>query len=262
MTPAGEVGMAKPMIALEPAGRSQPAWTPRRVAWWQAGVIAVLTALSVAEQYVIHVVGRDDLEDFLITFDLDAESNLPTWFASMSLLACAVLLGRIAARARATGARFAGHWRALAGIFAVLSLDEVARLHEHLGRLQALWDTHGPFYFAWVIPGATAVLVLAAVFARFLGQLPGATRARFIAAGAVFVTGALVVEAIGGWRAETMGMNNMTHSLIATVEEVLEMAGVAMFLVALLRHLEGMSPGIPGGAVPVEDGAGRERSAA
>jgi hypothetical protein len=59
-----------------------------------------------------------------------------------------------------------------------------------------------------------------------------------------------------------MGMNNMTHSLIATVEEVLELAGVAMFLVALLRHLEGMAAAPPGGAVPVEGGAGEERSAA
>ena len=253
--------MAEPRIALRPVERSQPAWTPRRVAWWQAGLIAVLAVLSVAEQYVIHIVGRDDLEDFLITFDLDAESNLPTWFASMSLLACAILLGRIAARARATGARFAGHWRALAVIFAALSLDEVARIHEHLGRLQGLWDTHGLFYFAWVIPGAAAVLALTAVFARFLFQLPAATRGRFIAAGVVFVAGALVVEAIGGWRAETMGMNNMTHSLIATVEEVLELAGVAMFLVALLRHLQGMVPGVPGGEARAE-GVDEKRSAA
>jgi hypothetical protein len=36
-----------------------------------------------------------------------------------------------------------------------------------------------------------------------------------------------------------MGMNNMTHSLIATVEEVMEMSGVLMFLNALLRELAG-----------------------
>jgi hypothetical protein len=245
--------MAKPRVtALRPGERPEPAWTPRRVAWWLAGAIALLAALSVAEQYVIHILGRDDLEDFLITLDLDAESNLPTWFASMSLLACALLLGRIAARTRAAGGRFAGHWRALAVMFVVLSLDESARLHEHLGRLQGVWDTHGVFYFAWVIPGALAVLAVTAVFARFLFQLPAATRGRFLAAGTVFVAGALVVEAISGWRAETMGMNNMTHSLIATVEEVLELAGVAMFLVALLRHLRGMAPGVPGAEVAVD----------
>lgn len=218
-------------------------WTPRRVAWWQACAIAILTVLSVAEQYVIHILGRADLEDFLIAVDLDAESNLPTWYSSIALLACAVLLGRIAAATRRLGGRFVGHWRALSVIFTFLSLDEIARLHEHLGRLQSVWDTHGLFYFAWVIPGSIAVAAFALAFARFVLHLPPATRWRFVGAGIVFVTGALVVEALGGWRAETMGMNNMTHSLIATVEEVLELAGVAWFLVTLLRHLDGLGRG-------------------
>src|SRR5262245_40882879 len=91
-------------------------WTPRTVAWLQAVVIALLTVLSVMEQYVIHILGRDDLEDFLITFDLDAESNLPTWYASIALLACAVLLGRIATLTRRAHRPFAGHWRALGAI--------------------------------------------------------------------------------------------------------------------------------------------------
>jgi hypothetical protein len=231
------MGVVKAAAAEQ--GLEHPAaWTPRKVAWWQACAIAILTVLSVAEQYVIHILGRADLEDFLITLDLDAESNLPTWYSSIALLACAVLLGRIASATRRMGGRFVGHWRALSGVFVFLSLDEIARLHEHLGRLQSVWDTHGIFYFAWVIPGSIAVLVFAALFTRFVFHLPPATRWRFIGAGVVFVLGALVVEALGGWRAETMGMNNMTHSLIATVEEVLELAGVAWFLVALLRHLE------------------------
>jgi hypothetical protein len=223
--------------APEPVEQVVPLWTPRRAAWWQASAIAILTVLSVAEQYVIHILDRADLEDYLITFDLDAESNLPTWYSSAMLFACAVLLARIAAVTRREGGRFAGHWRALSIVFAFLSLDEIARIHEHLGRLHEAWHTHGLFYFAWVIPGAIAVLVFAAIFARFVFHLPAPIRWRFVAAGAVFVGGALVVEALGGWRAETMGMNNMTHSLIATVEEVMELTGVAWFLVTLLRHL-------------------------
>lgn len=218
-------------------------WTPGKVAWWQTCAIAILTGLSVAEQYVIHILGRADLEEYLIAFDLDAESNLPTWYSSIMLLACAVLLGRIASATRRVGGRFVGHWRALSVIFAFLSLDEIAQLHEHLGRLHEAWHTHGIFYFAWVIPAGIAVLVFAALFLRFLFHLSRPIRWRVAAAGVVFVGGALVVEALGGWRAETMGMNNMTHSLIATVEEVMELAGVAWFLVTLMRHLEGLTGG-------------------
>ena len=230
--PIGIVKQSRP----DPVAEIWAAWTPRRVAWWQTWAIAVLATLSVAEQYVIHILGREDLEDFLITFDLDAESNLPTWYSSIMLLVCSVLIGMIASRTRRLGGRFVRHWRALSALFAFLSLDEIARLHEHLGRLHESWHTHGLFYFAWVIPGAAFVAVVGVLFLRFFLHLPAATRWRFFWSGVVFVTGALVVEALGGWRAETMGMNNMTHSLIATVEEVMEIAGVAGFLVALLRY--------------------------
>lgn len=212
--------------------------SPRRVAWWLTGIIAVLTVLSVSEQYVIHIMDRADLEEYLIAFDLDAEANLPTWYSSLALFACAAVLAVIGWRTKQRGGRYVGHWRALSGIFMFLSLDELAQLHEHLGHLHEIWHTHGLFYFAWVIPGFFFVLLVGLAFLRFLAHLPAATRWRVVVAGLVYVTGALGVEALGGWRAETMGMNNMTHSLIATVEEVMEMAGVACFLVALLRYME------------------------
>ncbi len=213
--------------------------SPKRVARALVAIIAILTVLSVAEQYVIHILGREDLEEFLIAVDLDAEANIPTWYSSASLLACAVLLGWVAARTRQQGGGFVGHWRWMSGIFVFLSIDETAQLHEHLGRLHEVWKTHGIFYFAWVIPGAAVVLLFVLAYARFLIHLPASTRRRFLLAGIVYVTGALGVEALSGWRAETMGMNNMTHSLIATVEEVMEMTGVAIFILALLRHLGG-----------------------
>ena len=211
--------------------------TPGRVTRWFVVIITTLTILSVAEQYVIHQLGRADLEEYLIAFDLDAEGNIPTWYSSFALLAASILLGVIAAHTRRRKQPYAGHWQALCILIAVLSIDEIAQLHEHLGRLHETWKTHGLFYFAWVIPGGLAALTTGAVFLRLLLHLPAATRNRFIVAALVFCGGALGVEALGGWRAETMGMNNMTHSLIATVEEVLEMAGVAMLVIALLRHM-------------------------
>ena len=145
-------------------------------------------------------------------------------------------------------------------------MDEIAQLHEHLGRLHETWHTHGIFYFAWVVPGAIAVLLSLALFARFLWQLPAPTRTRFVLEGAIYFCGALGVEALGGWRAETMGMNNMTHSLIATVEEDMEMIGVAVLVVGLLKHMarEGMSLVVSADehrAVPAESET-RDRTAA
>ena len=211
--------------------------TPRRVVRWFVFAIALLTVLSVAEQYVIHILGRADLEEYLIAVDLDAEGNIPTWYQSFTLLAASLLLAVVAAHTRARGGRYPGHWQVLSVILGILSMDELAQIHEHLGRLHEAWQTHGIFYFAWVIPGAIAALVSLGLFARFLWHLPAPIRTRFVLAGVIYFSGALGVEALGGWRAETMGMNNMTHSLIATGEEDLEMIGVATLIVALLRHM-------------------------
>jgi hypothetical protein len=210
-----------------------PRWLARRLAL----ISAVLTVVSLAEQYVIHILGRADLEEFLIAVDVDAEANIPTWYSAMTLLACAALLAVIAARVRDAGGRFVGHWRWLAILFVALSIDELAQLHEHLGRLQSVWHTHGIFYFAWVIPASFFAAAVGLAYLRFLGHLPALTRRRFILAAIVFVGGALGVEALSGWRAETMGMNNMTHSCIATVEEVMDDR------VAMYRGRAGPLPG-------------------
>ena len=121
-----------------------------------AVIIGVLTLLSVAEQYVIHILGRADLEEFLIAVDLDAEANIPTWYASGTLFACALLLGVVARRARRQGDGFAGHWGWLSGLF-VLPLVGLAA-GQFGGVLKA-----GPEYYA-LIGAIVLVLDIAILF--------------------------------------------------------------------------------------------------
>jgi len=228
-----------PPAPAAPAGMLRFSIDPGLVARYLAWTIAILALVSLAEQYVIHILGRADLEEFLIAVDVDAEANIPTWYSSATLFACGILLAAITARVNRRNGRYVDHWAWLSAIFCILSIDELAQLHEHLGRLHSIWHTHGLFYFAWVIPGAAFVALVGLAYVPFLAHLAAKTRWRFMVAGAIYVGGALGVEALGGWRAETHGMNNMTHSVVATVEEVMEMTGVAIFLVALMRELAG-----------------------
>jgi len=94
----------------------------------------------------------------------------------------------------------------------------------------------GIFYFAWVIPGIALVLVLGLFFLRFLLSLPATTRRRFLIAATLYLGGALGVELIGGQYAELHGFESFTYSMIATVEESLEMAGLILFIRALLKY--------------------------
>jgi hypothetical protein len=168
-------------------------------------------------------------ETLVAFFSLSFEHNLPTWYSSALLLACAIALGSVAIRTSTRRAQ----WWALAGVFAYLSLDESVEIHEHLGGLLRL---HGPLYYSWIVPAAAFVVAFVAVFARFLASLPRATRVRFIAAGIVYVGGALVMELPLGWWAERHGDENLGYALIDWVEEMLELTGASMFLLAVLRH--------------------------
>jgi len=126
----------------------------------------------------------------------------------------------------------------LALIFAYISLDELARLHElTFAPLRRGLNATGPFYFTWVVPGAAIVVVLFATYLRFLLDLPARTRVQFVFAGAMYVTGALGMEMVSGVMASGGGGESLAGSLVSAVEESLEMLGILVFNYALLRYL-------------------------
>jgi hypothetical protein len=121
-------------------------------------------------------------------------------------------------------------------VFAYVSLDELARLHEGANRF---FDQGGVLYFGWVIPAAILLLLLGLLYLRFLLALPRPLLRRFLLAAAAYVGGALGVELLLGWWTDRAGDDNFVYALIDWVEESLEMIGVAIFVDALLGHLAG-----------------------
>lgn len=68
-------------------------------------------------------------------------------------------------------------------------------------------------------------------------RLPARTAFLFVVSGAVYVGGAIGFELIGGYYAKANGVENLTYSMISTVEESLEMSGVIVFIYALLKYI-------------------------
>jgi hypothetical protein len=178
---------------------------------------------------------------------LSYEHNLPTWYAVLLHASSALLLALHALslrhdpaqRALAGPAQRPVRWMVLSGLFAYISFDELVQVHEVAS---AWFDTGGVLYFGWVIPAAAIVLGLGLWYLPFVRALPPRTRRRFLAAGVVFVGGALLVELPLGWWTERAGADNLIYALIDWVEETLELAGVSMFLLALL-DVPGQAPG-------------------
>lgn len=147
--------------------------------------------------------GLNSLVEFT---NVDGENSVPSWFSATQLFACSVILWIVAGLERSAGRPHVRSWLGLAVIFTLLSIDETVQFHELLSNiLEETFDLSGFFYFAWVIPGALFVLVLAGLYLQFLWSLPARTRYLMLAAGGIFVCGALGVEAVTGRYVEVNG---------------------------------------------------------
>ena len=212
--------------------------TPRQAWWLLLSIIGTLTLAGIAARATILATQDPGTVEVARRFDLDAEHNIPTWFASTALLAAAMLLGVVARGRWRAGAADRRHWAGLAILFTLLSLDEAVQMHEMLRHPMHEWfDLRGIFLFAWVIPVFFAVVGFAAVYLRFWLRLPSRTRALFFVSGVLYVGGALGLELAGGALAESHGFESLRYSAVMIVEEVMEMVGVALFLYALLDHV-------------------------
>ncbi|HEX2153882.1 MAG TPA: hypothetical protein VHL52_07885 [Acidimicrobiia bacterium] len=177
--------------------------------------------------------------------NVDAENAFPTWLAAVLMTGAAGLsavLGRDEHRREGSYAR---HWYVLAAIMAVLSVDEVAALHEATaGPLRAALDLSGLFYYGWVVPALIGVVVLTVAYGRFVLALRAPAKGRVVLAAALFVGGAVGLEMVAGLFAGTAARDGAGFFLLATTEEVMELAGLILLIDTFLLLLEDRRPRI------------------
>lgn len=200
-------------------------------------VVLLLLIAHIAGQYSAHVLGHPTLMGFVPRFNVNRDLSVPTFFAALLLIAGAAMMALIALAARRSGDPLALAWSGLSLLFAYFAVDEAAALHELTitPLREALGIGAGWLHFAWVIPGAAAVLILALVYRPFLRALPAATRRGLVAGMLILVLGALGVETIGGWYRSTRG-DDFTYALLTAAEEVLEMEGAVIVLATCIAH--------------------------
>jgi len=222
---------------------------PSLIACTMGAVAFLLVAISVGGQLIKYVAGHEYVYGLLplanTLFNVDREQNITTLFSVFLLLCSAVLLAVIVLLKRQQQDPNLSRWAILTCGFFYLAIDEAWSFHEMLiDPVRGLLghDNLGIFYFAWVIPAMAGVLILALFFLGFLLRLPSTTRLSFVKAGSLYLGGAVGVEMIGGRYAEAHGFENLTYQLITHVEESLEMAGIIVFIYALLRYLADQYP--------------------
>jgi hypothetical protein len=188
--------------------------------------------------YLCYALLPDRVPDlFLQKFDVAQEASLPTWFSSFNLLLSSVI-ALLIAQARAHTPILKRYWLVLSLIMLCLSLDEIVMIHEAGGALAARLDLDAAILRgrSWVIWGAAFVVVVAVAFVPFLMWIPKRTTVLIILAGGIFVTGALGFEVLGAVMLNMNIREGFAHDFRRLIEEGLEMYGIVVLNVALLRE--------------------------
>lgn len=167
-------------------------------------------------------------------FDMDWEKNIPTFISTLLFIAIAME----AWRARKTAPiELKRGWAIITGVFWFLACDEWIMIHDSLTEgIRDTLNTSGILYFAWVIPYAALVLIFGLVMLRFLIKLPQLPRLQLIAAGAIFVSGAIGFELINGVIKGAIGADSVLYAFSTTIEELMEFAGLGIALHAIMMH--------------------------
>lgn len=197
----------------------------------QALAVLAVLALALAALSVLDIaLGRSIT--LLRQFNTGNEANVATMYASTLWLAAAVLawaIGHATQRARAVGA---SRWLLLAGVFALLALDETSQLHEQtVGPLMDAAksvtgsDTTGARLLAVGCVGLVLVAGAAWLW-PWLRSLPAPLMWQLVLAGGLFAGGALGLEIVS---------RLVETAYLSPFEELGEMLGVSVLLAALLR---------------------------
>src|SRR5215213_5137113 len=195
----------------------------------RAMVIAVLliALVSFVARVAMYMWGTEGYLQPLRIFDVGEERSIPTWFESIQFLLCSTLLAVIAVAKKQRNDRYSLHWSVLSIILLLLSLDEVASIHEAIGQQseRLLHSTTGltpggAIKFFWVVPGAIFVFI--------------------------FVLGALGLEMLSAQvSSSSESIANFFGSAVpkimiglqTCVEEMFEMLGLTAFVYALLAYI-------------------------
>jgi hypothetical protein len=212
--------------------------SPRRVLRALLLTIAVLVSLHGVMVVAIYEFGNPGFLKLQTFFDLNKEENVPALFSALQLLFASLLLWVVFAYSRHSNDRDRYYWAGLAVVFVLLAGDEFSGWHEQMiTPLQQAFHTTGALTFAWVVPYSLFILLFVAGYFRFWRRLPPRTRWRFGVAGALYVTGGIVLEMVGSKIFTVYGWESVPFKVEVMVEEGLEMIGVALFVHAILCYL-------------------------
>jgi len=224
---------------------------PKRILIVLFAIVILLVILSIWGQHM-RFFGVSDIRgawhEFLIdqmmnNFYLDFEGNVPTYANALLLFIPSLLLAGIGIWKNSVRDKFRFHWSGLAIIFFLLSIDEMASIHEKLIKpMRAIFGSEGIFYFAWIIPGLIVVALFGLTYLMYFLHLENKFKLLFFFSLAVYLSGVIGGEMVSGYFAANLGIKNYTYAIVASLEESVEMFGCSLIIYSLLEYIKHYLP--------------------
>lgn len=214
---------------------------PKVVVKVLTALIFLLLLLNVASYLNIYLSNGDSTDLFFRKTNFNEEKNAPSIFSSLLHLFASFLLG-LTGRSHLQIKISKKFWFTLSFIFLFLGMDELLRIHEKLEG-NSLEGFSGMFLYNWIIYYGIALIILGFILFKSLLKLPKKTLKGFFFAGIIFLSGAIGVENFtGGYihlhkLSENLIINTPLVFTLYTIEELLEMIGVSIFIYHLLLFL-------------------------
>jgi len=210
---------------------------PRQTFVALAAFAVLISVIGVVTAVAYDQAGR--APDWGLRFvDVNGEANLPAWYSVLLLAASSLVIAAIARSRRAEQRADWPAWAVLAVFVLVMSLDEMAGIHELVGgQIDDRWEVPVIGGYAWIIPGTIVGVVGLLVLLRAFTSLTPRTKRDMLVAVALFGAGALGLEVV---EARITGSDpdvGVDFFLVTGAQECLEMVGAALFLTLLVEEL-------------------------
>ena len=209
---------------------------------WAVVLTLALAFLLVANIFreVYFQLSADPFAKVLIDkFNFNAELSVPAWYSSPLLLICALLAFAVAQTLRKNSHTDVWRWWVVALMFFAMSADETVAIHEMSGVvLHRFIAPEGVLRFIWVVLAAPFIIGLVVLTWPMMKRLPRPTAKRLVVAASIYFGGAVGVEMIGAKIFDTIGKQTPQYFFVMTVEETMEIAGLSLFVLALMHYLK------------------------
>lgn len=216
-----------------------------RMAGWRfnlacaAGLALIVWSLSVIQDLWVGNASVQGGSAKVWILDVNSEEGVFTWMSILALASAAAILFSLS-QVSWSSSRERVVWFGLSLLFALLSFDEFYGLHERMGSLIAgmLDDSSGLPHFFWAVPAGLISLAGLALLLPFLRSLGRRTATLMLVSALAYLSGAVGSELLGGALAGAYSENSLPYRIAVNLEEALEMAGILLFVFALLDFRE------------------------